>query len=115
MLILPKEELQKRLESHNQAKEGLIKCFNEQLEKILNQNSNKDEYYILGKVKFPKELGGKVGRTFLEASDVKPPLVKESFVYHVDNKRGVKTLLWVMNPNGSLRFPTLNKTISVAG
>lgn len=114
MLVLPKEELQKRLERHNQAKEGLIKSFNEQLEKILNENGSKDEYYILGKVRFPKEYEGKVGKTFLEATPEKPPLVKDSFVYRVDNRRGVKELLWVMNPDGSLRLPTLNKTVSVA-
>ena len=94
------------------AKNGLINHFNTELEKILNENSNKDKYWILGKVKF-EEGNKKVGRTFLEASDSKPPVVKDSFLYEVDNKRGVKTLLWVMNPDGSLRMPTLNKTIHV--
>lgn len=114
MLTLSAGDLEKLQEEHHNAKEGLITHFNTELEKILNENSEKDRYWILGKVRFPEELGGKVGRTFLEASTSKPPLVKDAFLYEVDNKRGVKTLLWVMHPNGDLRLPTLNKTVSVA-
>lgn len=95
---------------HAERKE-LEKHFNAELEKILNQNANKDTYWILGKVRFPDELGGKVARTFLQACDEKPGLIRDTFVYEVDNKKGVKTLLWLMNPDGTLRLPTLNKTI----
>lgn len=111
MLILPKDD---QVKAHNDAREGLTNHFNKQMEKILNENSNKETYWILGKVRFPQEDGGYVGKTFLEASDTKPPLVKNAFLYEVDNKRGCKTLLWLMNPDGSLRLPTLNKTVSVA-
>lgn len=111
MLILPKEH---QLKSDRIAREGLECHYNSEMEKILNANSEKDTYWILGKVKFPEELGGNVGKTFLEASDSKPPVVKNAFLYEVDNKRGVKTLLWVMHPDGSLRLPTLNKTIHVS-
>ena len=110
MLILPEDAVKQQV---NEAREGLVSHYNKEMERILNENSTKDTYWILGKVKFPDELGGKVGRTFLEASDTKPELVKSSFLYEVDNKRGVKTLLWVMHPDGSLRLPTLNKTIQV--
>jgi hypothetical protein len=41
--------------------------------------------------------------------------VKESFVYEIDNRRGVKTLLWVMHPDDTLSFPTLGKSIRVSG
>jgi len=108
MLILPKDTEQ---QAQRAAREGLESHYNSEMERIINANQHKDVYWILGKVKFPEELGGKVGRTFLEASDVKPPLVKNAFLYEVDNKRGVKTLLWVMNPDGSLRLPTMNKTL----
>jgi hypothetical protein len=108
MLILPKED---QLHAHREARQGLEDHYNSEMERILNANSHKELYWILGRVKFPEEFGGKVGRTFLEASDNKPHLVKNAFLYEVDNKRGVKTLLWVMHPDGSLRFPTLNKTI----
>ena len=111
MLILPKEE---QLREQRMARQGLESHYNSEMEKIINANSNKDLYWILGKVRFPEELGGKVGRTFLQASDAKPPVVKNAFLYEVDNKRGVKTLLWVMHPDGSLRLPTLNKTIKVS-
>lgn len=108
MLILPKETMLKEL---NEARQSLKDHYDKELEKILNENSHKEKYWILGKVRFPEELGGKVGRSFLQACDEKPGLIKDAFLYEVDNKRGVKTLLWVMNPDGSLRLPTLNKTI----
>lgn len=110
MLVLPQAELKRR---HNEAKEGLHKEFNRQLEKLINENQNHDKFYVLGKVKFPKEYGGKVGRVFLEGCLEKPPLVKDAFLYEVDNRKGCKTLLWVMNPDGKLRLPTLNKTVEV--
>jgi hypothetical protein len=111
MLILPKKQM---LEELNESRKGLMDHYNKELESILNENSKKDKYWILGKVRFPEELGGKVGRAFLQACAEKPGLVKDAFLYEVDNTRGVKTLLWVMNPDGSLRLPTLNKTINVS-
>lgn len=108
MLILNKED---QLKQHQDAKSNLTAHFNAEMERIINENSSKDLYWILGKVRFPPELGGFVGRTFLEATDHKPGVIKDAFLYEVDNKRGVKTLLWVLHPDGTLRLPTLNKTI----
>jgi len=110
MLILP-ENVQR--EQHQLAKEGLMKEFNRQLEKLINENQKHDKFWVLGKVKFPEEFAGKVGRVFLEGCLEKPPLVKDAFLYEVDNRKGCKTLLWVMNPNGELRMPTLGKTVKV--
>lgn len=111
MLILPESV---HRSNHEEAKLGMIQYFNSKLEKILSENSKKDLYWVLGKVKIHDEKGKSLARPYLQAMDAKPPLIKESFVYEVDNKRGVKTLLWVMNPDNTLTFPTLNKTISVA-
>lgn len=111
MLILPQDE---QVKAHRDQRQGLTNHFNSEMEKILSANAHKDTYWILGKVNFPEEFGGQVGRTFLQASDAKPPVVKNSFLYEVDNKRGVKTLLWIMHPDGSLRIPSLNKTIQVS-
>jgi hypothetical protein len=114
MLILP-EATQKQLKmQHNIAREGLVSHFNEELENIMNANQAPDRYWILGKVNFPENLGGQVGRVFLQACMEKPPLVANSFLYEVDNRRGVKTLLWVLHPGGKLDLPTLGKTISVS-
>jgi len=110
MLKLSRRQVKEQLQ---QAKEGLMSHYNTEMEKILNENSDKERYWILGKVNFPEELGGYVGRTFLQACSEKPGLVKNAFLYEVDNTKGIKTLLWVMHPDGSLRFPTLGKTISV--
>lgn len=109
MLILPQKAMRDQI---NEARKGIVDHYNKEMEKVLNENSSKDKYWILGKLRFPD--GGNVGRTFLQACEEKPELVKDAFLYEVDNKAGHKTLLWVMNPDGSLRLPTLNRTIQVA-
>lgn len=111
MLVVPENV---RREEHMKAKEGLTEQFNSMLEDILNKHSSVDKYWVLGKVRFPEEFGGKVGRVFLEACLEKPHLVTESFLYEVDNRKGTKTLLWVMHPGNELSLPTLNKRIHVA-
>lgn len=111
MLILPAHVQKKR---HDDAKKGLTDHFNNALEKILNENSKVDLYWILGKAKIEKKKGTDVVRPFLQACLEKPGLIKETFVYEVDNKRGVKTLLWVMHPGDVLSFPTLGKSVRVA-
>jgi hypothetical protein len=82
------------------------------MEKVINRNKDKDRFWILGKVKFLPEHGGKVARSFLDACDEKPPLIKESFVYEVDNRRGTKELLWTCDSRG-LRIVPTNKLIPV--
>ena len=109
-MLVPKSVLEER---HIDARSGLCDQFNSKLEDILNANKEHDKYWILGKVKFPKRLGGKVGRVFLEACLEQPPLVTDAFLYEVDSRRGVKTLLWVMNPGNELTIPGLNKTIKI--
>ncbi len=108
--IIPQEEWVRK---HQDAKKGLHDEFNRKLEKLINDNQHFDKYWVLGKVKFPKKHRGQVGRVFLEACLEKPPLVKDAFLYEVDNRKGCKTLLWVMNPGGELRLPTLNRTVKV--
>ena len=112
MLITSPEH---QLQEHIQTSQGITDHFNVVLEKILNDNKNKDMYWILGKTKVEKVKGKDIIRPFLQMCDEKPGLVKESFVYEVDNKRGVKTLLWVMHPGDTLSFPTLGKSIRVTG
>lgn len=108
MLVVPQESLKRRIAEEKSAIEA---HYNKELERILNENSHREIYWILGKLRFPEELGGRIGRTFLEACAEKPPLVREAFLYEVDNTKGVKTILWVMHPDGTLRLPTLNRTI----
>lgn len=103
------------IKEHMEAREGITSHFNVVLEKLLNANKHKERYWILGKAKIHNQKGKKMVRPFLQACDEKPGVVKESFVYEVDNKRGVKTLLWVMHPNDVLSFPTLGKSICVSG
>lgn len=112
MLIIPVEE---QLRQHEEVRQGVTDHFNRVMEKILNDNSHKDLYWILGKAKIEKKNGKDIVRPFLQALDEKPGLIKETFVYEVDNRRGVKTLLWVMHPGNTLTFPTLGKSIRVAG
>lgn len=112
MLITP---VQHQMDEHIRAREGITSHFNDLLEKILNENKHKDKYWVLGKVRIEKRKGKDIVRPFLQACAEKPRLIKESFVYEVDNRRGTKTLLWVMHPGDLLSFPTLGKSIRVAG
>lgn len=82
------------LDEHRQLREGIDREFNRLMEETINENQDKDSYYILGKLKFPPEHGGKVGKIFLAPIPVMPPVVTESFCYFVDNKRGAKQLVW---------------------
>lgn len=100
---------------HIETREGITNEFNARLEKILNHNKHKDKYWILGKAKIEKKGNKDIVRPFLQACEEKPGIIKESFVYEVDNKRGVKTLLWIMHPGDLLSFPTLGKSIRVTG
>ncbi len=100
---------------HMEARKGITDHFNVLMEKIINENAHKDKYWILGKAKVHRKKGKDIVTPFLQACDEKPGVVRESFVYEVDNRRGVKTLLWVMHPGDLLSFPTLGKSIRVAG
>lgn len=104
-----------QLKEHQEIREGITNHFNHLMEKILNENTHKDTYWILGKAKIHRKNGKDIVKPFLQVCDVKPGIIRESFVYEVDNRRGVKTLLWVMHPGDLLSFPTLGKSISVAG
>ena len=106
---------QHQLQQHIETREGITSHFNHLLEKILNDNRHKDKYWILGKTKIERKNGKDIVKPFLQACDEKPGIIKESFVYEVDNRRGVKTLLWVMHPGDMLSFPTLGKSIRVTG
>jgi hypothetical protein len=112
MLIVPKSVQET---NHLEARKGITNHFNKELEKILNENSDKDLYWILGRAKVDRRNGKDIVRPFLQACAEKPGIVRESFVYEVDNRRGTKTLLWVMHPGDTLTFPTLGKSIRVAG
>lgn len=112
MLIMPAAVQEK---NHHEAREGMTNHFNKQMEKILNENSKTDLYWILGKAKAHKHGAKTVMRPFLQACAVKPGVIRESFVYEVDNRKGTKTLLWVFHPGDILSFPSIGKTISVAG
>lgn len=111
MLVTPKNPM----DQHVQAREGLTGLFNDQLEDILNENKHRDTYWILGKVSMHRHGDKYITRPFLQACLEKPGVIKKSFVYEVDNRRGVKTLLWVMHPDDTLSFPTLGKSIRVTG
>ena len=102
MIFIPKH-LQK---GDEEIKKNLKAQFNIEMEKVINENKHKDKFWILGKVRFLPEFGCNVGRVFLDASDTKPPIVKGSFVYEVDNRKGIKELLWTCDKNQLNIVPT---------
>lgn len=103
MVLIPKYIAQKE---DAETKRNLVNHFNAEMEKVINRNQGKDKFWVLGKVKFLPEFGGKIGRVFLDASDTKPMVVKGSFVYEVDNRSGTKTLLWTCDNNQLNIIPT---------
>lgn len=111
MLILPKKDI---LQKHVETREGMTNHFNKEMERILNENSNVEKYWILGRVNVEHKHGKEIVRPFLQACLEKPGLIKKSFVYEVDNTKGTKTLLWVFHAGDTLNFPTLGKSIRVA-
>lgn len=102
-------------ENHVEQRKWLATGHEKLMNKLLEQNSHKSKYWILGMVKC-KRKGGKTRITpFLEAYDVQPGLTKEAYLYEVDNTEGTRTLLWVMHPNEKLSMPSIGKSISVSG
>lgn len=112
MLITP---VSSQVQKHIETRQGITDHFNVLMEKLLNENSHREKYWILGKAKIERKKGKDIVRPFLQACAEKPGIIKESFVYEVDNRRGVKTLLWIMHPGDMLSFPTLGKSIRVTG
>jgi len=114
MLLLPRHAAEEQLRRADaETKKNLLQHFDSEMELVINKNRVKEKFWILGKIKFLPESGGKVGRVFLDASDTKPPLVKGSFVYEVDNRRGTKELLWWCDYQNLNISPT-NKVIPVS-
>ena len=104
-----------QMQKHVEERMGITNHFNVLLENLINANQHKrGKYYILGKVKTQRKGDKYIVKPFLQACEEKPGIIRESFVYEVDNTRGVKTLLWVMHPGGMLSFPTLGKSIRVS-
>lgn len=86
----------------------------ELMEKILIDNAHKSKYWILGMAKTKRKNGRTTITPFMSAYDEIPKLIKESYVYEVDNTTGKRTLLWVFHPNNQLMMPSIGKSISVA-
>lgn len=86
----------------------------ELMEKILIDNAHKSKYWILGMAKTKRKNGRTTITPFMCAYDEIPKLIKESYVYEVDNTTGKRTLLWVFHPNNQLMMPSIGKSISVA-
>ncbi len=85
------------------------------LEKTLQENQKHDKYWILGYVKTKRKNGQTKIIPCMQACYEMPKLIKEAYLYEVDNIAGTKQLLWVMHPNEKLDLPSLGKSIHVAG
>ncbi len=102
-------------EAHIEQRKWLASGHEKLMTKILEDNSHKSKYWILGWVK-TKRKNGKIRITpQMEAYDVQPGVTKEAYLYEVDNANGTQNLLWVMHPNNKLSMPTIGKSISVSG
>ncbi len=100
---------------HIAARERLTDRHMSLMEKIIQENSHKKKYWILGTAKCKRKNGRTTIRPCLKAYDVQPEVQKEAYLYEVDNTAGTRSLLWVMHPHNKLAIPSINKTLSVAG
>jgi len=108
MLLIPKHIAQRQVAEE---REGLVNVFNRKLETLINLNSNKDKFYVIGSLVFPDS--GNVGKVLVESCDEKPPVIKGTFVYEVDNREGTKQLLWTCDQDNLNVVPT-NKSFKVS-
>lgn len=85
------------------------------MERILKENSHKEKYWILGQAKTKRKHGRTTITPILKALDVQPEVMKEAYLYEVNNLEGSRKLLWVMHPNDKLSLPSINKSLCVSG
>jgi hypothetical protein len=102
-------------ELHLMQRERLVDRHQELMSKILEDNSHKSKYWILGMAQTKRKNKKTIITPFLKAYDVQPEVRKEAYLYEVDNIARTQTLLWVMHPNNKLALPSINKSINVAG
>lgn len=102
-------------ENHLLQREYLTSRHSRMLDKILEENLHKEKYWILGWAKTKRKNGKTRITPMMQAFYEMPNLIKESYLYEVDNKEGTRKLLWVMHPNNKLAFPTIGKSIHAAG
>ena len=62
MLITPASV---QMQQHVDAREGMTNKFNYMLENIINENTHRNKYWILGKAKIEKKKGKDIVRPFL--------------------------------------------------
>lgn len=108
MLLIPKHVAKQQVHEEGL---GLLDVFNKEMENIINENKDKDSFYVISSLVFPDN--GNVGKVLLEACTEKPPVIKDTFVYQVDNRNGTKELLWICDKNNLRVIPT-NKVINVS-
>ncbi len=84
------------------------------MQKILENNTNREKYWILGYVKSKRKNGQTRIVPHMQVCYEMPKLIKEAYLYEVDNIAGTNKLLWVMHPNEKLDLPSLGKSIHVA-
>lgn len=75
------------------------------------------KFWILGSIRTTKKRGRTTIKPQLEAYFEQPEVQKESYLYEITNEDGQQKqqLVWVMHPNNILDFPSLGKSIRVAG
>ncbi len=101
-------------QNHLLQREHLVSRHTAMMEKILEENASKEKYWILGWAESKRKNGKTKITPKMQAFDKMPDLIKEAYLYEVDNVAGSKTLLWVMHPNGKLNLPTIGKSIHAA-
>jgi hypothetical protein len=99
---------------HIGARERLSNRHNELMKEIMEKNSDKEKYWILGMAMCKRKNGRTTIKPFLKAYYEQPEVRKESYLYEIDNVKGTQSLVWVMHPHNKLAIPSIGKKLSVA-
>ena len=99
-LILPKY-----LDEREQYLNYEVEEFSKKLNGFINENQDiREPYFILFKQNFDQKNPGIAREAMSVYLDRRPPLLKGSMVYWVDNTRGACFLLWTVSHQGKPKF-----------
>ena len=113
-LILPKYLQEREDYLHYEVDE-----FKKKLNSFIDEHEDyREPYFILFKQNFDQKDPSK-SREAMSFYEIRPPLIKGSMVYWVDNTRGACFLLWSITHQGMAKFNTeaakqLGKVLRVA-
>ncbi len=90
-LMLPRQFVDER--------RALVNVINEYVDRVVNEHQwIREVYYLTLKARFNKHNPGEFNMDEPKITTKLPPFLANSFVYWINNQKGVKELLWMCSP-----------------